>query len=92
MTDTFLGTEHTIADNKGNGPVQLEIYILFLMHYDILKILTREYMVLFTILTDSLGNCVREWTKREQEDKSGGSETPRRQVTVDQHRRLAETR
>lgn len=59
MADTFLGTEHTIVDNKGNGPVQLEIYILFLMHYEIFKILSREYMILITILTDYLGNCVR---------------------------------
>lgn len=78
-------------DNKGNGPVQLEICILFLMHYDIFKILTREYMIMFTIFTDYLGNCVREWTKREQEDKLEVSKTPRRQVTGDQHMKLAET-
>lgn len=59
VADTFLGTEHTTVDNKGNGPVQLEIYILFLMHYEIFKILSREYMIMFTILTVYLGNCVR---------------------------------
>lgn len=69
----FLGIEHTVVGNKGNGPVQLEIYILFLMHYDIFKILSREYMILFIILTNYLGNYMREWTKQEQKDKSGGS-------------------